>query len=490
MSKLRWIAVALAALVALVFIVVLRVMEFGGAPSSEPGPVAQEQALETGPVDTAAPVRDAAPSPRSDQGPDAGTRGFLYGRVTLNDDSVVEGRLRWGGNEEAFWGDLFNGIKSENPWVNYLTDEQRIERRPLEVFGRRLAVREVEIDFERPFMSRFGDMARVERLSRTQLGVTLKSGTFVVLDRMKVDDLNDGIRVWDRSRGVVDVPERKIRLVEFLPAAQIEEAPARLFGTVRTGSGDFTGFVQWNRRMCTVLDPLIGETTDGEVSIPWGSIRAVTRISRGTLGVTLDDGSEVRLTGDRVAGPRHRGVFVDDLRYGRVLIAWGSFSRIDFGPAPHSGPSYADFPPGGPLRGSVTTRAGRRLEGRIVFDLDENETTDTLDAPWEGVNYVLPFGLVAELALPDPGSDDHPVRATLHSGGTLLLHQAGDLGEGNAGLLVFSGDSALPEYVAWSEVRRHRAGPARGHLPIARARSLVSVHWLHAFVRASAIGLH
>jgi len=36
---------------------------------------------------------------------------------------------------------------------------------------------------------------------------------------------------------------------------------------------------------------------------------------------------------------------------------------------------------GRPLTGKVITRSGRRLAGRLVYDLDESETTETLDAP-------------------------------------------------------------------------------------------------------------
>ena len=42
-------------------------------------------------------------------------QGFLYGRITTTDGDTYEGRLRWGGDEEAFWGDYFNGSKDENP---------------------------------------------------------------------------------------------------------------------------------------------------------------------------------------------------------------------------------------------------------------------------------------------------------------------------------------------------------------------------------------
>src|SRR5687767_1171713 len=44
---------------------------------------------------------------------------FLYGRITIAAGVTYEGRLRWGrgGGQEAFWGDYFNGVKSQNPWA-------------------------------------------------------------------------------------------------------------------------------------------------------------------------------------------------------------------------------------------------------------------------------------------------------------------------------------------------------------------------------------
>ena len=42
---------------------------------------------------------------------------LIYGRVTTIDGVIYEGRIRFGGGEEAFWGDYFNGAKMENPWA-------------------------------------------------------------------------------------------------------------------------------------------------------------------------------------------------------------------------------------------------------------------------------------------------------------------------------------------------------------------------------------
>jgi hypothetical protein len=62
-------------------------------------------------------------------------KGYLYGRITTLDGVTYEGRLRWGGHEEAFWGDYFNGTKSDNPWVAQVPPERLPqERRPTEVF--------------------------------------------------------------------------------------------------------------------------------------------------------------------------------------------------------------------------------------------------------------------------------------------------------------------------------------------------------------------
>lgn len=62
---------------------------------------------------------DAATSPAMISSTAQAHDGLLYGRVTTHDGAVYEGRLRWGGNEEALWGNYFNGFKDENSWVAY-----------------------------------------------------------------------------------------------------------------------------------------------------------------------------------------------------------------------------------------------------------------------------------------------------------------------------------------------------------------------------------
>ncbi|MXX74789.1 MAG: hypothetical protein F4210_08780 [Holophagales bacterium] len=406
-------------------------------------------------LDVNTDVAAASAIPRSPATSDEAHKGFLYGRVTTRSGAAYEGRLRFGGDEEAFWGDYFNGFKEENPWAAKVPPERLTESRPVTVLGVEIARRERKPNLGRPFMARFGDIRRVEPSGR-ELLVTLKSGTGFVLNRFDADDFADGVRIWDDQHGVVDLSERGIRRIEFVPTAELDAVADRLHGTVRTPQGSFTGFVQWDRQSSLGSDELQGRTADGEFSLRFDAIRTIARDSGDSALVTMRDGREFVLSGTRAVGRGNRGVYVDDRRYGRVLVSREAFERLDFGDVAGSGPAYDEFPAGKPLSGTVTTRTGSRLTGRLVFDLDESETTETLDAPRGSVDYTIPFGLVASIVLPvrEECADGRHAAVTLQSGETLELECAGDLGDGNAGMLIFraGGDSA--EYVPWVEVKR------------------------------------
>ena len=389
--------------------------------------------------------------------PAASHQGFLYGRVSTVDGASYEGRLRFGGDQEAFWDDAFNGTKRENPWLALVPPERlRKESRAFKIFGFRLGERKRPVEVDRPFVARFGDLARVEVRGR-EVRVTLKSGTAFDLDRLGASDFDDGVRVWDVRRGAVDLDSLRIRSIELLPTGPLGTAPARLYGTVYTRQGDFTGFLQWNRWACVGADELRGRSADGVVRLHFDTLRSIARRSRNSSRVTLRDGREMVLSGTSDVGEGHRGTLVEDSRFGRVLVSPAAFERVDLGDpgVAGSGPAYGDFPPGRPLAGRVTTRDGRRLAGRLVYDLDESETTETLDASARGVSYSLPFARIASVVLPDRRDlGDARARVTLLNGEALDLQLAGDLGEGNAGMLVFVDGRPRPEYVPWSEVSR------------------------------------
>jgi hypothetical protein len=370
---------------------------------------------------------------------------FLYGRVAVAAGTTYEGRLRWGRGrgQEAFWGDYFNGVKSQNPWAVHLPAE-RLGKDPTKIFG--FEVGGSKLDVSRPFMARFGDIARIESAGQ-DVRLTLKSGTVLTTNFSAFNDLDDGVRVWDRRQGVLDVGARQVRTIDFLAAPVAGPVPPRLHGTVRTLTGGFTGFVQWNRNKGLGTDELAGRAADGDQRVRFDTIRSIARKEQSSL-VTLLDGREILLTG--VESGQNLGIYVDDPRFGRVLVSWDSFERLDFSPG-GSGPAYGDFPRGLPLSGIVTTRTGRRLAGRLVYDLDESETTETLDAPAQGVDYTIPFGLITSIVL--PGGDER-ARVALSNGEQLQLERRGDLGEANGGMLIFVDGRQRPEYVLWADVER------------------------------------
>jgi hypothetical protein len=387
-------------------------------------------------------------------------QGFLYGRIATGDGVTYEGRLRWGGNQEAFWDDYFNGARDENPWGAHVPPASPPgESRSFEIFGFRIGGRDRQNNLDRQFMARFGDIARITA-TFSKVQVTLKSGTVSTLDRFAAGDMDDGVRVWDGKRGALDLDAREIRTIELRPTAPAA-VPDRLHGTVRTRQGDFTGFIQWDRHDCVGTDELEGRTAEAEVHLRYDTIRSIARRSRISALVTLVDGREVVLADTREVGNGHRGIYIDDRRYGRVLISWDAFERLDFS-AGGSGPAYPDFRPGRPLMGSVTTHHGRRLAGRLVYDLDESETTETFDAPAGGVEYYIPFGLITSIV---QERNMPRARVILHSGEELALERSGDLGEAHAGVLLFIDGRPSPQHVMWADVERIDFDRSHGDRP-------------------------
>lgn len=377
--------------------------------------------------------------------------GYLYGRVETATGSY-EGRLRFGGVQEAFWNDLFDAFKKENPWEPYVDAEALLEEEPVEVFGLRLGSRERAPSLRRPFRVAFGDIVELEA-GVTNLWVTLKNGSRWRLDRMGADDFGDGLRVWDTQRGAIDIDEIAVRRIEFLPTPPLD-GPGRLYGTVRSSRGDFTGFIQWDREASVDTDEVIGRSAEGPRRLRFADVSRVTRIGKGSSW-TLRDGRTVRLTGNRSVGRGHRGVAVADPRYGRVAVDWSVFQSLELsegGP----GPSYQSFVAGRALDGRVTLADGSILEGRLVFDLDESETTDTLDVSRDGIDYVLAFRRVAVIE-PSHADDcaQQPARVELRTGEVLELDCSGDLAPSNAGVLTFAEGAAQEEpiYAKWRDVR-------------------------------------
>ena len=375
------------------------------------------------------------------------SQGFIYGKVLTESGSTYEGRLRWG-KEEAFWGDHFDSVKQRRPYVDEAPE--RRGRESFRVFGISIDLPWDEVSDRRSMVARFGDLRRIELLGGDEAILHMKNGSKVEIDGGS-NDLGGKIRIWDREIGEIDVRWNRIEEIEFLPTpADLEVADRRLYGTVETRAGDFTGFIQWDKDECLSSDKLDGESKDGEMSIEMGKIRSIERHTRNSSKVVLNSGRELILDDTNDVDSGNRGIFVEDPRFGRVLVDWDAFERIELTRPDSSGPPYADFAPARPRSGSVTCEDGEVHRGRIVYDLDEAETWEILGGDRRDVSYFIPFELIA--AVVPEGRDAS--RITLKNGERLELEDSSDVGDGHDGVLVFGGEEVDPVYLAWDEVRR------------------------------------
>ncbi len=375
------------------------------------------------------------------------TQGFIYGRVTMRSDTVYEGRLRWNGDEEAFWGDLFNGSKEERPYWDEVPEDERRRHGGFRILGIRIG--SSDYFSGRSFVARFGDIVKIET-HRGDAVLTMKGGAVIEIDGSGTNDIGSRIDVWDNEVGQVKLDWDRIDVIEFLPTpADLDVAVTRLHGTVKTEEGEFEGYIQWDKEECLSTDELDGDSPDGGMSIEMGKIRSIERGSSRSSRVTLWSGREFELRGTNDVNSENRGIYVEDPRYGRVLVEWDSFERVDFSGAGSSGPSYDDFQPGKPLRGTVTESGGETYSGRIVYDIDEEYSWEILNGDQRDLEYNIPFAFVESV---EPRGSDSS-RVTLKGGYELVLDDVADVGDGYDGVLVItaSGDSV---YVPWDDVER------------------------------------
>ncbi|NNE71391.1 MAG: hypothetical protein HKN29_13660 [Rhodothermales bacterium] len=383
--------------------------------------------------------------------PEDAKSGAIYGRVSTEDGTVYQGRLRWGADEEAYWGEYFNGRREGNPWAEVAPEGALRFNEPVRLLGLSLGNIDRRVRLDRPFMARFGDIARIDT-RRTEFRVTLKSGSVHDMDRFESDDLADGVQIWDESGKSVYLDEWSIRSIEFLETPVGTKAPERLYGSVTTRLGSYIGYLRWNREQGSYADSIEGSSGGRYLTVKFNDILSIERDAQDRARIALTDGDVMLIEGNTERGFAPRGVYVYDSRYGRVSAAWDEILSVRLGTV-GTGPGYDDFPPGLELTGSVRTIQGEHLTGRIVYDLDESETTETLDAPLRGLDFSIPFGLIRSINLEEGQSlSSAHANVELHSGEVLQLERAGDLADSTAGVLVFEKGRTVPHHVPFSVI--------------------------------------
>jgi hypothetical protein len=380
--------------------------------------------------------------------------GFLYGTITTDSGKAYTGFLRWNTDEEAFWDDLFHSAKTELPYLEQVGEKDRDRGREkkhtnIKIFGFKV---NVESDnwaggASRVFIARFGDIERIEVRDENSARLTMKGGERVDVSGY-ANDVGATILVRDTSLGDIELDWAHIETIRFAAAPRgADPGATRLYGTLHTRQGAFTGFIQWDQEECLSDDRLDGEADDGKVALPMGSIASIERRGSQACAVTLKDGRNFRLAGTNDVNEDNRGIMVEDPRFGRVVVGWREFDRLDFVDGEKSGRGYGDYGPGKPLGGTLVTVDGETHKGRLVFDLDETADWEILNGNWSDLEYNIPFALVKRF---EPGRDES--RVVLRGGEELRLEESQDVTADNDGFLVFDRGTVDPLFLPYRKV--------------------------------------
>jgi len=380
-------------------------------------------------------------------------KGFIYGRVVTESGSEYTGFLRWG-TQEACWDDLFHSGKRNFAFFEYLDEDdledlKRSRRKQYSFFKKFKVTVEDDEWISRMFISRFGDIDKIEPDGDGEAVLFMKSGSEYEVSGA-ADDVTSKIHVNDASLGMIDLHWDRIELIEFMDVpGGVDPGVWRLYGKVETDEGPFEGYIQWDKQECINTDKLDGDNEDGDVSIEMGRIKSIEKRSRRASTIVLKDGREMVLDGSNDVNHENRGVMVEDPRYGRVTIGWKAFDKVTFIEGKGSGRGYGEFTARGPLEGTVTDEDGNTYRGRIVIDLDESEGWEILNGDVGDIDFDVPFYLIKSL---EPQGYDECL-VVLVSGEKITLEDGQDVSDDNAGVLIFKeGNETV--YLEWDDVKK------------------------------------
>lgn len=386
----------------------------------------------------------------------------MYGKVTTVSGDQYTGAIRWGTDNsqkaEVFWVELFNGTKTSNDFLRFLTKSEVQELSGKEEgdswLNLDLGVLSIwEDKFSRTqheFKSRFGDIKSIEPLRRDRAKVTLKNGAVLEIAGGNSEDLGGSIGVLDFELGEVKLSWARIEKVEFMaaPKSYKESFGEPIYGIVNAGrKGTFRGLIEWDsdeRFMDEILD---GKDRDGDKKVPFRSIQKIEK-NRNGVDLTLRSGRTLYLTGSNDVNDGNRGVLIHDPEVGQVKVPWRDFIDLEINDDESLGMSYDDFPVSKGINATVRTIDGDEFKGLLAFDLDEAWEFEVLDANDDNVAYQIPFRNIKSII---PKNYNYSMVA-LKNGERLLLGDHRDVSSENAGVLVFVSKSGDPEYIRWSKI--------------------------------------
>ena len=371
--------------------------------------------------------------------------GRIHGAVRTKTGEVVRGTIRW--NDARFWDDTLQA--SEAPPADdpdNAKDENEGYR--FSLFGWTLFDSAEESRIVHRLMVPFGHLRSVEPLRGGQTVLELKDGTRIPVET-DGSDLGSGITlvVTVAGRGEVELPWWRLARVDFDGGPRGPAEAERLFGMVKTRTGELSGFLKWDRDEATGGEILDGSEDGRERKVKFSEIAAIEPAGSTSARVFLRAGTTMTLGGTNDVNDDNRGTVVQVAGLGRLTVPWDELVRVDFRPPPAS-PGYDRFDGGKRLEAAVRTVDGRSWRARIRWDQDERFNWETLDGEEDGIEYRIPFLAIRSIAPSEHGG----ANVVLRDGRKLHLTGSNDVDDGNRGLALEQPDGSVT-LLAWEELR-------------------------------------
>ena len=384
---------------------------------------------------------------------------MLYGSITTVEGQNYEGPIRWG-DEEVFLSDIFNSVKTSNPYrkyinksnfrKNYKSSSHSYSNDWIDVSVNRRRRYKNTNNYSRKFQCRFGDIKSITITGRESVSLELKSEKFINL-RGGSNDINARISIIDPELGLLKLNWNRIDIINFFRPNKesVDSFGKGIYGKLQTTQGEFTGFLQWDHDERLMDDILDGKSSDGDFKIPFNKINSIKKGERSCV-VKLKSGRELKLSGSNDVNSSNKGIIMNLPNIGRADFNWKHF--ISFEVLDAVDPKNlcdTSFPETERLYGKVFTKSGQEFEGVIVYDLDEAMDSELLNGYNDDIKFSIPFRNVASIK---PMADNY-ASIELKSGEKLFLGDQNDVSYKNAGILIFTSSEEY-HILKWDELEK------------------------------------
>ncbi len=382
---------------------------------------------------------------------------FIYGKISTFLGETYIGQIRWG-NEEAFWTDRFNANKVYNNNIDFLSDKEILQlKKEKQMYQHedwkngddsQLQNDKSEYAFLHQFSCQFGEIKTIKMNRWEKAELELRDGSKVMVSGKGTNDMDTPITIYDLKKGKLELDWMEIAEVEFLKEPSLFKSAIgdQLYGTVFTPQGQYTGLIEWDKDERVTTDELNGNISDGKFTESFDNIKSIEPHQKGSL-VTKQNGEEIYVFGTNDVNSKNRGVIVTIENVGHINVDWENLNRVEFSTKKKDGKSYTQFQKPKEISGTVKTKEGKSIKGKIVFDLDEQFDFEVLNGASGKMFYEIPFRNIKRI-LP---TDAHNCTVELKTKQQIQLRDSQDVSFKNEGLLVFQ-NSTNPIYVSWREV--------------------------------------